>query len=177
MGLPSMWTVQTPQRPIPQPYFVPVNPTCSRITHRSGVSGSTSILYDLPLTVSSIICVFSLAGCCRSVERAFRNARHEPSVRESRDVCDRHGMNEALKRYITQRFCLHNVPDPPEHLLVGQDLSSLRLAAKPRGDIGDTADARILPPPLEADSAERRVALRDADREIKVVAALVPCRA
>src|SRR4051794_17102218 len=36
---------------MPQPYFVPVRPTCSRITHSSGVFGSTSTLCDCPLMV------------------------------------------------------------------------------------------------------------------------------
>jgi hypothetical protein len=34
--------VQAPQRPAPQPYLVPVNPTWSRIAHNSGVPGSAS---------------------------------------------------------------------------------------------------------------------------------------
>src|SRR5258705_8798892 len=36
---------------MPQPYLVPVRPTCSRIAHKSGVSGSTSTLYADPLMV------------------------------------------------------------------------------------------------------------------------------
>jgi hypothetical protein len=55
MGAPSTWTVQAPHCAMPQPYLVPVNPTFSRITHRSGVSGSTSTLCDWPLIVSEII--------------------------------------------------------------------------------------------------------------------------
>ena len=39
---PSMCTVQAPHCAMPQPYLVPVRPTCSRITHSSGVLGSTS---------------------------------------------------------------------------------------------------------------------------------------
>src|SRR5205823_13853083 len=39
---PSMWTVQAPHRPAPQPYLVPVNPTWSRIAHNSGVLASAS---------------------------------------------------------------------------------------------------------------------------------------
>src|SRR5436190_12623000 len=38
---------------MPQLYFVPVSPTCSRITHSSGVVGSTSTLCDFPLMVSA----------------------------------------------------------------------------------------------------------------------------
>ena len=41
-GSPSMCTVQAPHCATPQPYLVPVRPTCSRIAHSSGVSGSTS---------------------------------------------------------------------------------------------------------------------------------------
>src|SRR4051794_25935695 len=38
---------------MPQPYFVPVSPTCSRMTHSNGVVGSTSTLCDFPLMVSA----------------------------------------------------------------------------------------------------------------------------
>ena len=41
-AVPSTCTVQAPQRPAPQPYFVPVNPTWSRMAHSSGVLGSAS---------------------------------------------------------------------------------------------------------------------------------------
>src|SRR3712207_3653090 len=34
---------------MPQPYFVPVRPTCSRIAHSSGVSGWTSMSRVVPL--------------------------------------------------------------------------------------------------------------------------------
>ena len=44
---PSMCTVQAPHCATPQPYLVPVRPTCSRITHSSGVLGSTSTLVGL----------------------------------------------------------------------------------------------------------------------------------
>src|SRR5689334_21224454 len=40
-GLPSMITVHAPQRPSPQPYFVPVRSSWSRRTLSSGTSGST----------------------------------------------------------------------------------------------------------------------------------------
>ena len=39
---PLRWTVQAPQRPAPQPNFVPVIRKCSRMTHNSGVSFGTS---------------------------------------------------------------------------------------------------------------------------------------
>ena len=52
---PSMWTVQAPHWAMPQPYFVPVSPTCSRMAHSNGVSGSTSTLWDLPLMMSLIM--------------------------------------------------------------------------------------------------------------------------
>src|SRR3989449_4656446 len=49
-----MCTVQAPHCATPQPYLVPVRPTCSRITHSRGVVGSTSTSWDLPLIVRRI---------------------------------------------------------------------------------------------------------------------------
>src|SRR5262249_45963286 len=40
---------------MPQPYLVPVNPSCSRNTHSNGVSGSASTIAARPLTLSLII--------------------------------------------------------------------------------------------------------------------------
>jgi hypothetical protein len=40
VGTPSRCTVQAPHWATPQPYLVPVRPSCSRRTHSSGVSGS-----------------------------------------------------------------------------------------------------------------------------------------
>ena len=54
-GAPSTCTVQAPHCATPQPYFVPVRPTCSRITHSSGVFGSTSTSWVLPLMVKRIM--------------------------------------------------------------------------------------------------------------------------
>src|SRR5438270_9050617 len=50
---PFTCTVQAPHCAMPQPYFVPVSPTCSRMTHSNGVVGSTSTLCDFPLMVSA----------------------------------------------------------------------------------------------------------------------------
>src|SRR6266568_7806763 len=55
VATPSIWTVQAPHCAMPQPYLVPVRPTCSRITHNSGVLGSTSISSVLPLMVRRAI--------------------------------------------------------------------------------------------------------------------------
>src|SRR4051812_44600205 len=55
VAAPSIWTVQAPHWAMPQPYFVPVMPSCSRITHSSGVSGSTSTVWTVPLTLSLAI--------------------------------------------------------------------------------------------------------------------------
>src|SRR5712672_1865458 len=52
MTSPLMCTEQAPHWATPQPYFVPVRPTCSRITHNSGVSGSTCTLCTRPLMFS-----------------------------------------------------------------------------------------------------------------------------
>ena len=39
-ALPSTWTVQAPQWPVPQPYLVPVRLDASRSAQSKGVSGS-----------------------------------------------------------------------------------------------------------------------------------------
>src|SRR3954465_4865116 len=59
VATPSTCTVQAPHCAMPQPYFVPVRPTCSRITHRTGGVGSRSMLCDCPLMVSATM--FSLS--------------------------------------------------------------------------------------------------------------------
>src|SRR6266571_5120630 len=41
-------------RAMPQPNFVPVSPSVSRSTQRSGVSGATVTVWRLPLTVKEI---------------------------------------------------------------------------------------------------------------------------
>src|ERR1700688_760506 len=51
---PSMRTVQAPHWAMPQPYLVPVSFNESRRTHSSGVSGSTSAVCAIPLTISEI---------------------------------------------------------------------------------------------------------------------------
>ncbi len=48
--------------------------------------------------------------------------------------------------------------------------------AQPRGEVGDGPDRGVVPPALEADPAERRVALGDADAEAEVVALPAPAR-
>src|ERR1700686_160133 len=56
---PLMCTEQAPHWAMPQPYLVPVRPTCSRITHKSGVSGSTSTSCTRPLILSLAMSVLS----------------------------------------------------------------------------------------------------------------------
>src|SRR5215471_9957138 len=51
VATPSTWTVQAPHWAMPQPYFVPVIPIHSLMTHSNGVSGSTSTSFGFPLMV------------------------------------------------------------------------------------------------------------------------------
>src|SRR5205807_5926595 len=64
VATPSTWTVQAPHWAMPQPYLVPVRPTCSRNTHNSGVSGSTSTLCDCPLTVKRAMRMSPVGRLC-----------------------------------------------------------------------------------------------------------------
>src|SRR5438105_13409241 len=68
VGLPSTCTVQATHNALPQPNFVPVMPSTSRNTQRSGVSPSTSTLRMLPLTliVKAMASFLFSDGECRS---------------------------------------------------------------------------------------------------------------
>src|SRR4051812_27776022 len=73
------WTEQAPHCAMPQPYFVPVSPTCSRITHNRGVSSSTCKSRTVPLMLSFAMSVplrRRLGGESCSVERFVGGAGH-----------------------------------------------------------------------------------------------------
>src|SRR5436189_1583292 len=53
---PLTWTVQAPHRPAPQPNFVPVICSCSRMTQSSGVSLAASTDIFRPLMLRLGIC-------------------------------------------------------------------------------------------------------------------------
>src|SRR2546425_726802 len=64
----------------------------------------------------------------------------------------------------------HGGVDP----LADENLIRRRLGAQAVGEVGHAADGGVVLPPLEADRADRRVALRDAHAEVEVVAAPAP---
>src|SRR5882672_3074973 len=61
---PLRCTEQAPHWATPQPYLVPVRPTCSRSTHSRGVLGSTSTWVDFPLRVKRAIACSPLSVVC-----------------------------------------------------------------------------------------------------------------
>ncbi len=67
---PLRCTEQAPHWAMPQPYLVPVRPTCSRITHRSGVSGSTCTTRTRPLMLSLAMSVPRKASCAANLLRS-----------------------------------------------------------------------------------------------------------
>src|SRR3974390_3875204 len=54
VSVPFTCTGQAPQAATPQPNFVPVRFSSSRITQRSGASGSTSRAWTMPFTIKRI---------------------------------------------------------------------------------------------------------------------------
>src|SRR5260370_1347923 len=58
----SRCKVHAPHTAIPQPNLVPVSPSVSRTTQRSGVSGPTSTASSLPLTLSFTMGATPLGG-------------------------------------------------------------------------------------------------------------------
>src|SRR5437764_9059191 len=71
---PLMCTEHAPHCATPQPYLVPVRPTCSRITHRRGVSGSACTSRTLPLMLSLAMGVLSRIALAANLvgEKSFR---------------------------------------------------------------------------------------------------------
>src|SRR5512143_640545 len=98
-ALPSMCTVHDPHMPMPQPYFVPVSLSRSRITQSRGTSGATSTLYDLPL-ISRLIIEHLRAGCKTCLSEKSENHFNCSGERYCLD-----GYCRMIKAYHRQREC------------------------------------------------------------------------
>src|SRR5882672_10228051 len=92
----------------------------------------------------------------------------------AKHVEGRHRSREAAQRQLAERLGLDEALDRGVEAARDEDLAAARLAAEPRGEVGHGADRAIVPAALEADGAERRVALRDAHAEVQVEAELAP---
>src|SRR5208337_1439590 len=69
-AFPFTITVQAPQSPSPQPYFVPVRPRSYRRTHRRMRLGSTSKLTGFPFSLNPMVSFMSTPpGSASSVQR------------------------------------------------------------------------------------------------------------
>src|SRR5215468_2280559 len=79
---PLMCTEQAPHCATPQPYLVPVSPTCSRRTQSSGVSPSTFTSKDLPFT-------FSLAIAWTTPPGKLTKLLYRTALGGSNLLCDR----------------------------------------------------------------------------------------
>ena len=63
----------------------------------------------------------------------------------------------------------HGVLNFHQHARTDEDLTRFGFVAEPGGDVGHRPDGGIVEPTLEADSAERSEAVRNADAEANVV--------
>src|SRR5688500_10543414 len=84
---PLTCTVHAPHCATPQPYFVPVRPTCSRITHSSGVFGSTSTSCVLPLIVKRTIALLLPVDLMRGELLYSRGKSGGNSHSAKRELC------------------------------------------------------------------------------------------
>ena len=100
-------------------------------------------------------------------ERAIRS-RPLPVAAAARG----HGPVEAAQVERPHLVEFDRLGDAAGNALRHQDLAAARLAAQARRQVGHGADRAVVEAALEADRAERRVALRDADAEAELVAAL-----
>ena len=88
--------------------------------------------------------------------------------------CDR--ALETLEGHLADRLHLDVVLDFRVETLCDQDLAGGRLVRKPRREVRNRADRRIVGAALEADLAAGRVAKGDASAEVEVITALPPPR-
>src|ERR1700730_9238422 len=79
VATPSTCTVQAPHNAIPQPHFVPIIPSTSRITHSNGVSSSTSTILAAPLIVTVVV-IYRSSDFKRKCERASQLKRPAPKT-------------------------------------------------------------------------------------------------
>src|SRR6185503_9638678 len=70
VAAPSTWTVHAPHWAMPQPYLVPVRPTCSRKAQSRGVSPSTFTSTAFPFTFSLATFVLLLESARGPTRRA-----------------------------------------------------------------------------------------------------------
>ena len=77
------------------------------------------------------------------------------------------GLRVALEGKRADRLAVGLLAQRGARAAVDQDLAARGLAAQPRGEVDDAADRRIVEAALEAERAERREALRDADAEVE----------
>ena len=75
---------------------------------------------------------------------------------------------------VADRLGLQEVLDRRQETLRDQDLAGLSLATEAGGQVRHRSDGAVVPAPFEADGADRRVALGDADAEVELVAVLPP---
>src|SRR5262249_14208706 len=121
----------------------------------------------------------SSSDCCATPTGENAAGRSEPARGASGGfrpdhVEGEHRPREALQRQAAQLLDFYQCLDRAEHALLDQDLARLGLAAEAGGHVGHGADRAVVHAALEADRADRRVALGDADAEVELVAALAP---
>ncbi len=68
--------MQAPHSPAPQPYFVPVSFSSSRITQSSGVSGGASVETDSSLSVNEVGINYSASRCTAAIRLIVTDAEN-----------------------------------------------------------------------------------------------------
>ena len=84
------------------------------------------------------------------------------------------GPAEPLQLEIPDRLAGDEVLGPESTRCVTRICPAGRFRAQPRGEVRHAADRGVVEAPLEADPAQRGVALRDADAEAEIVAPAAP---
>src|SRR5712692_2135865 len=96
---------------------------------------------------------------------------------EADDVVSNHWLGKTLKGQEVERLGLDLLLDHAVDRLRDQNLAALGFVAEARGEVHDRPDRGVVEAPPKADLAKCRVAHRDPDAEVELMAALPPCRA
>src|SRR5258705_2822146 len=98
----------------------------------------------------------------------------QPLRFQTQDVVGADGTVEALQSQLADGLHLYQLFHHSQQAQRNEDLAGLGLAAETGGEVSDGADRSVVPATLEADGADRGVALGDADAEAELEPSLVP---
>src|SRR5919106_6040793 len=175
-SIPPMLTPEAPEAISPRSRSTTVRPRIARCQAAEAPAMPPPIT-TISLSITGGMATRILSRRAREVHAGTRaGGVHAPagSGGEPAQAVRGHRAMDALQRERRHRCRVDQVLDGDVHALRDQDLPGLGLAAEASGDVRHGADGAIVPPAFEADGADGRVPLRDADAEPQLVTEPAP---